>query len=61
MIAIIPNYVRDAVYTKLCESLISAGITRVFKEHLDDIYGQILNYLDEHGELPDFKITAKEG
>lgn len=50
---IVPNYLRDAIYRK-----IDAELTK-YPEATPDrecFYSQLLDYFNEHGEIPDFSI-----
>jgi hypothetical protein len=54
MIAIVPNYVRDIINTKLDEAYaISPGAEIDRQIH----YNALLSYFDDHGEIPDFTLS----
>ena len=56
MIAIIPNYVRDAINAKLDDAYVTAPGAEIDRQlH----YNSLLVYFDEHGEIPDFTLQHK--
>lgn len=57
-IYIIPNELRDQINARLDEAL------KDFPECLDEdreiLYHQLLEYFNEHGIIPDFKLEKKD-
>ena len=53
----VPNYIRDQINAKL-----DAAIAEVPEAEKDRevLYQQLLQYLDEHGVIPDFSLARKE-
>ncbi len=51
---IIPNEVRDAINSALDREIAKCPDAEKDREVL---YAQLLNYFDEHGELPEFSIA----
>lgn len=57
MIVIVPNNLRDALYTKIDEQLVShPGLI----EQREEIYKDLLTYFDEHGVIPNFSLQEKK-
>jgi len=56
MIAIVPNVLRDAINTKLDVAFAACPEAERDREVL---YNRILEYFDEFGTIPDFKIVPK--
>ena len=56
MIAIIPNSLRDAINVKLDAAFQECPEA---ERERDSLYRELLEYFDEHGEIPDFRITRK--
>ena len=55
--AIVPNYVSDAINGKLDEKIAECPGAESDRAVL---YEKLLDYFDEFGEIPDFTITKKE-
>jgi len=56
MIAIVPNYVRDAINAKLDDAYVIAPEAEIDRQiH----YNALLTYFDEHGVIPDFTLQHK--
>ena len=55
-IVIVPNTLRDAINKKIDSALTDCPEAAPDR---DIFYQTILNYFDEHGELPDFKLVRK--
>lgn len=53
---IVPNSLRDAIYAKVDAALVDAPAAAPDREFF---YGELLNYFNEHGEIPDFELKAK--
>jgi len=57
MFVIVPNVLSDAVNKKLDLAFVDCPEA---EKDRDILYNQLLQYFDEHGELPEFKIIKKE-
>jgi hypothetical protein len=57
MIAIIPNELRSAIEKKLSAAFLKAPEAQKDK---DIYFNQLLEYFDEHGEIPDFELIRKD-
>ena len=57
-IAIVPNVLSDAINRKLDEAFKACPDAEKERESL---FGKLLAYFDEYGELPDFTLTKKDG
>lgn len=53
---IVPNELRDAIHKKIDEAAV--GLPPAFEENREAIYQTVLEYYDEHGVIPDFKLQA---
>lgn len=53
MLLIIPDFVKDAINTKL--DIAFKEVPEAEKDR-DVLYHQLLEYFDEHGEIPDFQL-----
>lgn len=56
MLVIVPNYIADAINAKLDAAFIEVPDAEKDREVL---YGQLLDYFNEHGVVPDFKLSKK--
>jgi hypothetical protein len=56
VIIIVPNVLRDAINKKLDEVLSEFPEAEKDRELF---YHKLLEYFDEHGEIPDFTLTKK--
>ena len=54
---IVPNILRDKIYEKIDEQLEKVPEAR---EGREIFYQQLIDYFDEHGIIPDFKIIPKQ-
>ena len=54
---IVPNSLRDAINAKLDTAI--AACPDAAKDR-DALYSQLLDYFDEHGEVPDFHLTKSQ-
>ena len=52
---IVPNSLRDAIYAKVDAAIFGAPDAAPDREYF---YGVLLNYFNEHGVIPDFKLKA---
>lgn len=52
--AIVPNYVRDIINTKLDEALAGRSVPDADRNQM---YCDLLNYYDDHGEIPEFTVS----
>jgi hypothetical protein len=57
MLVIVPNSLRDAINAKLDAAIAEVPDAEKDREIL---YGQLLDYFDEHGVVPDFSLAKKE-
>ena len=53
MLVIVPDSLRDAINKKLDAALAECPDAEKDREHL---YGQLLDYFNEHGVIPDFTL-----
>lgn len=60
MIRIIFNDLRDAINLRLDEASHAAGLC-IPAEDRAQLFNQLVDYFDNHGQLPDFTIARKEG
>lgn len=58
MMLIVPNELRDAINRKLDEAL--KEWPAATEQDRDVLYHELLNYFNETGEIPDFKVTKRE-
>lgn len=56
-LVITPNSLRDAINAKLDAAIAACPAAQKDREEL---YRQLLQYFNEHGELPDFSLAKKE-
>jgi hypothetical protein len=56
MFRIVPTYIADAINAKLDAAFAQCPDAAKDREIL---YGQLLDYFDEHGVVPDFKLGLK--
>lgn len=56
MIVIVPNHLRDAINEKLDAAF--KEVPEAEKDR-DVLYHKLLEYFDEHGVIPDFKLQKK--
>lgn len=54
MFRVIPNSLRDAINAKLDAAIAECPAAEKDREVL---YGQLLDYFDEHGAVPDFSLA----
>ena len=54
-LVIVPNSLRDAIYRKVDAAIEKAPAAAPDREFF---YGKILEYFNEHGEIPDFELAA---
>lgn len=62
MFRIVPNNLRDLIYQKMDSALKrigSDGIETLPEKDKEILYHQLLDYYDEHGELPEFELEKK--
>ena len=57
-LVIVPESLRAAIDEKLDAAL--AGFPEHSAEDREVLYGQLLNYFDEHGVVPDFHIERNQ-
>jgi hypothetical protein len=57
MFLIVPDYIDEAINTKLDEAIHACPGAARDREIL---YSQLVNYFNEHGEIPDFSIKPPE-
>ena len=55
-LAIVPNSLRDEINEKIDVVLLECPEAAVDRDHF---YQIMLNYFDEHGHLPEFKLVPK--
>ncbi len=55
-IVAVPNYISEAIYRKVDAAIEKAPDAAPDREYF---YGVLLNYFDQHGEIPDFELKAK--
>lgn len=58
MIAVVPNELHDAINRKLDVALV--GHETISPTERADLYQVILEYYDEHGELPEFAVIKRD-
>lgn len=56
-LVIVPNSLRDQIHAAIDKALAGRPCDDETREHL---YGQLLDYFDEHGTIPDFTLNALE-
>ena len=56
-IVIVPNIVREAIDAKIDKQLL---LQPSLKKHRKEIFQELLEYFDEHGEIPDFTLREVE-
>lgn len=54
---IVPNQLRDAIYTKVDAAIAEFPGAVADREYF---YNVLLDYFDEHGEIPEFTLNRKE-
>jgi len=55
-LVIVPNDLRDKIHTAIDEAL---GGRPCSNEDREILYGQLLDYFDEHGCIPDFDLKEQ--
>ncbi len=50
---IVPNYVSDAIYSKIDAQL---KLVPELEKNRENIFQELLIYFNEHGVIPDFKL-----
>lgn len=58
MFLIVPNVLADAIDAKLDAALAECPEA---EKHRDVWFKELLNYFNEHGEIPDCQIVKKDG
>lgn len=53
---IVPNSISDAIYAKVDAAIANAPDAAPDREYF---YSVLLNYFNDHGEIPDFELKAK--
>lgn len=53
----VPNELCEYIHSKINEQLAGRSITSADR---DILYGQLLEYFDQHGKVPEFTIERKD-